>query len=267
LLCPAERAYVLSGGSSALLSSLTVSLGAGSGGAATDGGTVTVANAGGIATSSHDSPGIIAQSIGAGGGLVRLLANDLETSTGQVTSAPSFTYNLKFGSSACGPCAGGDASPVTVTHTGLITTNGNDAYGILAQSIGGSGGAVLGGLPNGSSFLGPALSTGSGQTVTVTLGTANGASGAGSIFTSGQGAVAILAQSIGGSGGVAGDLGLTAQRSGFSQVANTTGNGGAVTVTDNSSATLATTGNKYARDHGAEHRRWRRIHHEQFRSA
>jgi hypothetical protein len=233
----------LSGGSSALLNSLTVSFGAGSSGAATDGGTVTVTNAGGIGTASHDSPGIIAQSIGAGGGLVRLLANDLETSTGQVTSAPGFTYNLKFGSSACGSCASGDAGPVTVTHTGLITTSGNDAYGILAQSIGGSGGAVLGGLPNGSNFLGPALSMGSGHTVAVTLGTANGASGAGSISTSGQGAVAILVQSIGGGGGVAGDLGLTAQRSGFSRADNTMGNGGTVTVTDNSSATLVTTGN------------------------
>jgi hypothetical protein len=233
----------LSGGSSALLNSLAVTLGAASYSGLNEASGVTVANSGNITTASHDAPGIIAQSVGGGGGLVRLLANDLETSAGQVTSAPGFTYNLKFGASLCA-CAGGDAGPVTVTHTGLIITSGNDAHGILAQSIGGGGGAVLGGLPNGSNFVGTDVLYGNGNTVTVTAGSGNGASGAGSIATDGQGAVAVLAQSIGGGGGLAGDLGLTAQRLVFSSAeTNTTGDGGAVTVTEYGSATLVTTGN------------------------
>jgi len=205
------------------------------------GGDVTVTHAGNIQTSSHDSPGIIAQSIGGGGGLVRLLANDLETSGGIVPTNQSFAYNLNVGGVPCANCNdGGDAGAVTVTETGIVSTQGNDAHGILAQSIGGGGGAVLGGNPAGSNFLSANSVSGNGGPVTVVVG--NGSSFA-NIYTTGQGASAILAQSIGGGGGLAGDFGLTMQRLALPQTTQTTGNGGPITITENTNAELITTGN------------------------
>jgi hypothetical protein len=224
----------LSGSSTGLLGALNVVFnGAGAYSSAQG---VTVTNGGEITTLSHDSPGIIAQSIAGGGGLVRLLATDQETSSGQVINGGSYQYYLTFGGGT-----GGNAGSVSVAHTGSITTAGNDAYGILAQSIGGGGGAVLGGVPAGSTFFGSTGLSGNAGDVTVAVGNASGAAGGG-IATTGQGGVAILAQSIGGGGGLAGDLGLTAQRSAFPQQFVSDGDGGNIAITVYGGASLITQG-------------------------
>lgn len=229
----------LSGSSTALLNALTVELG-GIGGKGNGSG-VNVTNGSLIQTFSHDSPAIVAQSIGGGGGLVRLLATDGETAGGPVLTASSFTYNLSVGLPGCGGyCGSGDGSSVTVSDNGYIVTSGSNAHGILAQSIGGGGGGVLGGLPAGSTFFpNGAYLLGDASSVTVLVGNVDGSPG-GNISTSGGGAVAILAQSIGGGGGLAGDLGLTAQRSSLPPATQLSGNGGPILVQVNPAATVTT---------------------------
>lgn len=93
------------------------------GGTGSKGGTgdkVTVRNYGRITTQEAGARGIVAQSIGGGGG-------DGGSSAGMVS----------VGGSGSG---GGAGHTVTILNDGIITTGGDDATGILAQSIGGGGG-------------------------------------------------------------------------------------------------------------------------------
>ncbi|ADP16480.1 outer membrane autotransporter barrel domain protein 4 [Achromobacter xylosoxidans A8] len=163
-----------------------VSLG-GRGGAAGDGGAVTLTlNAGGhISTSGAGSHGVIAQSIGGGGGIAGDISKGLQLGSGAWTP----------GSGQTGGSGSGGTLNLNVASN--ITTQGDYAYGVIAQSIGGGGG--LGGNAAGG-FAGStagAGSTGSGENVTVTQ--------SGSIAATGAGATGIFAQSAGpqGSGQVA----------------------------------------------------------------
>jgi hypothetical protein len=175
--------------------------GGGSGGAAAQAGSVSVYNSGDIYTTGDKSAGIQAQSLGGGAG----------------GGGSSYGVVADPGAGS----VGGDGGSVLVENSGSIGTEGVDAYGIFAQSIGGSGGA--------------SGSTGS----LVSLGTANGGSGGkggavtvkakqGSrIVTLGKGASGILAQSVGGGGGVGGSAaGLVALGSG----GGSGGDGGVVWV-------------------------------------
>ncbi|WP_279627126.1 hypothetical protein [Achromobacter insolitus] len=87
--------------------------------------------------------------------------------------------------------------------TGIAaTTQGDRAYGVLAQSIGGGGG--LGGAGDASNLTGVSLGGrggAAGDGGAVTLGLNAGAH----IATSGAGSHGLVAQSIGGGGGIAGD--------------------------------------------------------------
>jgi hypothetical protein len=235
--------------------SLPIAIGA-DGGVSGPAGAVGVNNYAAIITRSHDAIGILAQSINGGGGIVRTRSSDASDNNGggAVATGGSYGINLTFGGSGGTPNSGFSAGPVGVSHYGSITTGtyntttgvrgGNNAYGILAQSIGGGGGVVLGGTPNGTNFFGTGTMSGDAQTVSVTLGNPTGAAGtAGNITTYGQGAVAVLAQSIGGGGGLAGDTGLTAQRSPFTPSAAHNGSGNAVLIQVNPTATLSTSAN------------------------
>jgi uncharacterized protein YhjY with autotransporter beta-barrel domain len=229
----------LSGNTTALLPALEIGLG--NLGASGGGGEVTVTNRGWIATLSHDSPAIIAQSIGGGGGLVRVLATDQETGSGQIIDGGSAQYNLTMGGSCDPNCPAREAGNVSVTTSDQINTSGNGSHGILAQSIGGGGGAVLGGVPSGTTFFANNFVAGSGGKVEVVAGNADGSRG-GSIYTTGEGAVAILAQSIGGGGGLAGNLGMTSQRWAFAPQTDRGGPGDTVTITVYGGANLQTSG-------------------------
>ncbi|WP_254241328.1 autotransporter outer membrane beta-barrel domain-containing protein [Achromobacter insolitus] len=163
-----------------------VSLG-GRGGAAGDGGAVTLGlNAGAhIATSGAGSHGLVAQSIGGGGGIAGDTSKGLQLGSGGWTPDPSQTGGKGSGGS------------VNLNIASDITTHGTNAFGVIAQSIGGGGG--LGGNAAGG-FAGStagAGSTGSGGDVTVTQ--------SGNITAAGAGATGIFAQSAGpqGSGQVA----------------------------------------------------------------
>jgi hypothetical protein len=191
-----------------------------------------------IITTGDNADGILAQSIGGGGGIgggFQAAAEDYST-----TVAAPFSLNVGVGGAGG---AGGNGGTVTVTNGAAIDTVGSDAIGIFAQSIGGGGGTGgNGGVP------GSPLDILTGFTLGV--GGSGGASGnggqvsitnTGAITTVGEGADAIQAQSVGGGGGEAGNGFLSTLTNGhFSLGGGGNGSGGTVTITN--SAELATAG-------------------------
>ncbi|MEM8569691.1 MAG: hypothetical protein AAGG56_02180 [Pseudomonadota bacterium] len=227
---------------------VSMSLGGAASGGSGEAVTVTNAEGGSIITWNRHSHGVLAQSIGGGGGH----ASDLG---GLGTSNPSDRWladiNVGGGTQSEGKSA--DGGTVTLTNDGTITTHGAGAVGLYAQSIGGGGGAAGNGAGAKekarnvaqSTFNavlavnvgGQAVSSGDGKTVTI--------EGSGSITTNGEGAVGIQAQSIGGGGGRAASAaaGLSSDsdadvldgRSGIVTIGGTggtKGNGGDVTISD-----------------------------------
>jgi hypothetical protein len=160
------------------------------------GNTVEVTARGAIRTTGMGAHGIVAQSIGGGGGIAGL-------PTGTQTAPPSMT-TLGYRSLSNGSTASGNASAVTILTEGAITTLGNFAYGILAQSVGGGGGIyaqgnrIFAGTTN--SGTGPVTPSGHGDSVQVTVNAA--------IRASGENSVGVFAQSVGVSG--AGAVSVTA---------------------------------------------------------
>jgi hypothetical protein len=170
-----------------------------------------------IQTAGANAIGILAQSIGGGGGLA-------------FSSGQSSTVAYALGPRDANGAAGNGGTVTLNFASGGITTSGRGAHGVVAQSIGGSGG--IAGLPTGSSAatLGTTPGNagadgngrGSGGTVTVNSNAV--------ITTTGDFAYGILAQSIGGGGGLytygnqllAGSTGIAGYAS---------GTGGAVNVT------------------------------------
>ena len=209
-----------------------VGIGAKSGGGGA-GGRVVVDNDGSIVTYGSDAKGIVAQSIGGGGGsahgsggLVSIggqggsggaagvveVTNDGWIETGAADTKGSdgiLAQSIGGGGGAGGSSgglvalggagtAGGAANTVTVNNNGYIATLGGMARGVHAQSIGGGGGS--GGDSGGLVSLGGTGSVGSeGKLVTVL--------NAGAITTDGGMSSAIEAQSIGGGGGSGGTSG------------------------------------------------------------
>ncbi len=187
---------------------LGVTIGGG-GGTGGHGGDVIVNNTGTIETFGDTSNGIYAQSVGAGGGDG---GNGIIGSEGVLpvpvelaaipTGAVSFYKNLQVVVGGSGG-ATGNGGLVEVNNNKNITTHGSNSNGIFAQSIGGGGGV------GGKAAIG--------ATGTFGLGGAGGAAGDGSkvtvnqyggakIETFGVAANAIFAQSVGGGGGVAGNV-------------------------------------------------------------
>lgn len=187
----------------------------GSGALAGNGGTVTVIQSGTIATSGFGAIGILAQSIGGGGGLASVAAGP---------GGHKYTFGL---GGAAG--AGGDGGAITVRLDAgaQVSTTGDAAPALLLQAIGGGGG--YGGAHQAMGYAIPYLlkdgSIGNGGAITVTL--ENGAV----IRTSGTEAHGIVAQSLGGGGGLlVGLSGETAAMPARSRAATTSGQGGAITI-------------------------------------
>ena len=192
-----------SGGSAGSSGNLLVSL-IGSADNGGNGGAVTVSNGGAIETHGTGSSGIFAQSIGGGGGQGGTAGGLVALALGGVGSN------------------GGSGGTVAVTNTGTgsVLTLGDSADGIMAQSIGGSGGdgANAFGLV---SIGGTGSKGGSGSAVSVT--------NQGVIETRGKDSVGIIAQSIGGGGGDGGSTGGMVAVGGSGAGG---GDGGVVTVTN-----------------------------------
>lgn len=238
----------LAGAVSGSLKSLSVAVG-GNGGGAGDGGTVSVSTsdnsmATGIQTMGKHSIGVLAQSVGGGGGVVTTMSSDETFDPSKIIVNPQgrlgdiYGMQLSFGGRNGSSGKGGE---VRVAVNGNVQTDGLDAHGVLAQSIGGGGGLVVGGqvnLPAGGTG-GAGGAGGDGGPVAVNV--KNGLVG-----TSSDGAYGVIAQSIGGGGGFAGDPSqVRSYQSGTGLgIKANSGNGGTVSVAvDNA---LITTSGKYA---------------------
>jgi hypothetical protein len=154
---------------------------------------VTNAVTGQITTLGVMSNGILAQSIGGGGG----------NAGGVGTTGTTIGFATTVGGSAGAVGSGGE---VTVDNAAEIATYGAASQAIAAQSIGGGGGnAGVGGSFNAAS---------NGRTITVGIGGSSSGGGnggavnvtnsaTGAIYTYGLDSTAIFAQSVGGGGGAA----------------------------------------------------------------
>lgn len=216
----------------------------GTGGTGAAAGAVNVTNSGRVETLGTEAAGIVATSVGGGGGSGGLVLDMLfGTSGGEKTQQ----FKLNVGGSGGTGGTGGDVSVVNGA-TGSIQTWGDKAYGILAQSIGGGGG-------RGSSVISATGMAASEQSMILGLslggvgGSGNNAgdvhvSNAGTITTSGDDAHGIFAQSIGGGGGtggmaLAGVISGSAAKSthtfAIGGIGGTGADAGAVTVTNTGS--------------------------------
>ncbi|MEO1244214.1 MAG: autotransporter outer membrane beta-barrel domain-containing protein [Pseudomonadota bacterium] len=166
----------------------------GSGGDPGDGAATTVDHVGDIVTDGRQSVGILAQSVGGGGGNANLnIAGGF--------NKKSTAFNLAIGGA---PGDGGDGDEVAVSHTGNIATVGDDSMAIFAQSVGGGGG---------NAAMNMATSLGSSNALNIAIGRVGGDGGIGGdvsvdadgmLSTEGDRAVAVLAQSVGNAGGKSG---------------------------------------------------------------
>lgn len=182
--------------------------------------------------------GVVLQSIGGGGGF---------GATGSVTAPNSDNItstgvDVRLGG---GNNAVGSGGAVNLIGDGLlqVQTSGEAAIGVLAQSVGGGGGLASAQIP-GSVHVGGNFDPDFGNSNFMNGGETTVLFNAGGeISTSGAGSHGILAQSIGGGGGVASPGGVSG--GGFSIVEGgneyaAVGSGGAVTITSN--GTVETTG-------------------------
>ena len=267
-------------GATGAASSLTIKAGT-KGGTGGDGGAVTVSLQGTtVTTQSEAATGVLALSVGGGGGLagsagssgssdnptilsegksVKKFANEIATyltalageikkggfTAGGTLNAvrslfPTVNVNLSFGASGG---AGGTGGAVAVSLDGsTISTAGDYAKGVVAQSVGGGGGTGGAAIAGGSQGLGNIANV----NFNVAMGGSGGSGGDGgavsvgtggsSISTAGFGAFGLMAQSVGGGGGDVGSaednaggmISLGASGSGTSTSGS--GSGGAVTL-------------------------------------
>ncbi|MFG1395102.1 hypothetical protein [Xanthobacter agilis] len=103
----------------------------GTGGGGGNGGHVKVTNDGTIATAGSVSYGILAQSVGGGGGIA---GGAVQQNT------ISLSANINMGASGG---KSGNGGRVEIGNTGKITTTGDEAHAIVAQSVGGGGGSYF----------------------------------------------------------------------------------------------------------------------------
>ncbi|OYX13679.1 MAG: hypothetical protein B7Z15_06425 [Rhizobiales bacterium 32-66-8] len=218
-----------------------MSLGA-TGGSSLAGGQVALASSGVVTTIGDLAAAIVGQSVGGGGGI----AGSYYQSGGYSGEASKFQT---LGATAY--ALGGSAGTVSGTVTQSVSTVGAGAVGLVLQSVGGGGGLAMSKTDvdsevetagvNSRLKLGSTTSAaGSGAAVTLNFGSQTGAT---SILTAGANAHAVVAQSIGGGGGLASvfNNATSGSTQGTSDIKlrGGGGNAGAVTVTIGGSTTLA----------------------------
>ncbi|MEI9895017.1 MAG: hypothetical protein WDN28_14285 [Chthoniobacter sp.] len=122
--------------------SISVAVG-GTGGSGNIGGTVNIGTStasrltGAITTSGTDSVGIFAQSVGGGGGTGGFaLSGAINLAANQ--EGPNTDMAITVGG---GGGTANNGGTVNVYHSGAISTDGDGAHGIQAQSVGGGGGS------------------------------------------------------------------------------------------------------------------------------
>ncbi len=205
-------------------------------------GSVTVTNTGTIKTYGVDSHGIIAESIGGGGGALTSYSNMKTSIYGAVTASTP-------GQSLGGYSGSADGYDVTVVNKGAISTYGGYASGTAAKSADGTNVDLGGGIAILAHSIGGGGGTNTGHGAIGGIGGSGNAGGDGSnggtvnvknyaaLTTYGSEAHGIVAQSIGGGGGAG------RNRKGlFVSVGGNGGNGGAggtVDVLDEAAITLS----------------------------
>ncbi|MBN9051534.1 MAG: hypothetical protein J0H78_18910 [Rhizobiales bacterium] len=249
----------------------------GSGGSGNVGGAVTVDQSGSIVTAGSEAYGILAQSIGGGGGLGGR-ANSISMALGTectlllVCKAPSGAKkvtNLQVIVGGAGG-TGNDGGVVTVTNHGSIVTTGEHSDGIRAQSIGAGGGNGGNGLTGTAglvdsplpfeidplTLLVPVQAGSITRSGSIALGGSGGASGDGKLVTvvndgviqvSGDNSYGIYTQSIGGGGGNGGDglAGITGTI-GVGGSGGASGKGGEIAITNSADATIVASGSQFS---------------------
>ncbi len=211
-------------GDSNMSGSLQVEVGGG-GGTGNDGGTATITNKAQVSTTGDSSHAVMAQSIGGGGGAGGASSDDLSafTSSNTASNIEDYLDDAETESPSDDPTeqwtdtdawtsldifiggtggAGGDGGTAKITNTAAISTEGSNAYGIFAQSVGAGGGS--GGE-----------AAGQGSEHTITVGGSGGGAGSGgtvkitntgaSIATSGTASLGVFGQTVGGGGGNSGN--------------------------------------------------------------
>ncbi|VVE74315.1 outer membrane autotransporter barrel domain-containing protein 8 [Pandoraea sputorum] len=219
--------WVASGGAMALLAGPVMQLGASQSGANSLLGmagnvTVSLGAPSTIATTGALSFGVLAQSIGGGGGYAA------SVSDGQPSSLP--ITSLLLGAQGQTGGAGAQVS-VTAEAGSAIQTQGRNAFGIVAQSVGGGGG--IAGLTTAPGRVTLASLNNTLTTAGVNDGGTVDVSVAGKVKTTGDGAVGVLAQSVGGGGGIAGDAASVTYGTSvvhLADIAGAVGTGSTVTV-------------------------------------
>lgn len=203
----------------------------GTGGASGNGGVVGAAGAPTIATTANGASAIFAQSVGGGGGAGAVSASDAK---------------LSFHLGGQGGGAGDGGAVNLYVQSSELSTTGMGAPVIMAQSVGGGGGHA-GAVANEAGVLSENLNLhlggdggggGNGGAVTLSLGE--------QLKSTGTVSPGIIAQSVGGGGGVVA-IGKTAAVQGFPLVISSSGsvgNGGAVTIGDSvqNQLSITTTG-------------------------
>jgi hypothetical protein len=196
------------------------------------------ATTGTIRTSGNGAYGLLAQSVGGGGGSGGFSV------AGSITQSASAQFSMGGGGST-----GGNAGAVRVNTSNTVVTQGSDAHGIFAQSLGGGGGnggfSVSGSISANSGSIGASIGgdgAGGGDAQTVNL-TSSGTS----IETGGDRAYGLVAQSVGGGGGdggfsVGGSI-TNAPSATFSMGGSGDGGGVGRDVTVSSSTAITTHGN------------------------
>ncbi len=198
------------------------------GGSASDPAIVT--NTGTIATQGSGSAGIVAQSIGGGGGRSAASGQDLQAvvSAGAGSQAPEIIdkitrivgilgtkggsllgslINVRNGGVAGASGAGGAVTVDAGASAGRISTQGYQAPGILAQSVGGGGGISMVDQPlflwsQTAATVALGATGDSWQSMTTSTGGAVNVIHGGTLATGAGGSAGIMAQSVGGGGGV-----------------------------------------------------------------
>jgi hypothetical protein len=163
-----------------------------------------------IITTGDNAIGIYVQSIGGGGG-------NAGSSYGVVGDAGSAAF-------------GGNAHNATAINNAYVATSGAAAHGVMAQSVGGTGGNG-GDVANLTGIGGGASGGGDGATAIAT--------NSGTIITPGLGSVGLYAQSVGGGGGDGGSGGGITSVGGDGGAG---GNGKTATATNAAGGDIYTTG-------------------------
>jgi hypothetical protein len=184
----------------------------GSGGGGGSAGHVDSAVTGNVSTAGARSIGVIAQSLGGGGG-----NGGMNLSASLVVSGQS-NASVAIGVGGGGGGAGDGARVDATVRNGLVHTSGDESHGVLMQSVGGGGGS--GGMNVSGSV---SASAANGGAIAVGVGGSGGGGGGGGtvngdvladVLTEGDDAYGVIMQSVGGGGGngalnVSGAVGLT----------------------------------------------------------